>query len=111
MKKVLIAVGVLAIVFIVCVGVLMQSGMDRIDTQSDTRQEETVTKAEYDAVKTGMSYSQVSAIIGFDGEEQSRNQIMDITTVMYDWRNDDLSGMNAIFQNDKLTQKSQFMLK
>ncbi len=111
MKKVLLGLGIVATVFVVCVALISGSGdndegktVEEISTQ--------ITLAKYNQIKTGMSYEQVVEIIGFDGVEQSRNQIMDITTVMYDWRNDNrISGMNAIFQNKKLTQKSQFALK
>ena len=74
----------------------------------------TVTKAEYDQISTGMSYSQVSATIGAPGEEMSSNQmpgipgVMEpISTVMYMWQNSDGSNMNAMFQNDKMIQKAQ----
>jgi len=80
--------------------------------------EQVVTLDNYLEIRNDMSYSQVVRIIGTDGVENSQNRIegipgvMDpIVTIMYSWTNGNGSGMNAIFQNDKLFQKSQFALK
>lgn len=77
-----------------------------------------VTKAHYDRIQKGMSYRQVVAVIGAEGEELSRNELEgvpgvmeSVETVMYQWQNGNGSNMNAIFQNDKLMQKAQFGLK
>jgi len=77
-----------------------------------------VTLDNYLQIRNDMSYSQVVRIIGTHGVENSRNRIegipgvMDpIVSIMYTWTNGNGSGMNAIFQNDKLFQKSQFALK
>lgn len=70
-----------------------------------------VTKAEYDALQTGMTYEQAMRIIGETGEELSRNELAGFTTVMYQWQNSDGSNMNAMFQNGGLIQKAQFGLK
>ena len=77
-----------------------------------------VTYYEYKRIQTGMSYKQVVAIIGVEGEEISRSKmdgipgVMEsIETVMYQWLNNNGSNMNAMFQNDKLIQKAQFGLK
>lgn len=77
-----------------------------------------VTFDEYKRIQNGMSYKEVVAIIGAEGEEMSRNKIdgvpgvmESVETVMYQWVNSNGSNMNAIFQNDKLNQKAQFGLK
>ena len=77
-----------------------------------------VSKAEYNQIENGMSYSQVVSIIGDGGTESSSGTIEgvpgvmpSITTKLYMWQNSDGSNMNAIFQNDKLTTKAQFGLK
>lgn len=70
-----------------------------------------VTMVEYSTVQNGMDYPNVIRIIGAPGVELSSNDIAGYRTVMYDWRNDDGSGMNAMFQNGKLIQKAQFGLK
>ena len=41
-----------------------------------------VTKAEYDALKTGMTYLQAVGIVGDNGEELSRNELAGYVTVM-----------------------------
>lgn len=75
---------------------------------------EIVTFEEYEKISNEMSYQQVVQLIGVEGEELSRNKIEGIPgvmesveTVMYQWINKNGTGMNAIFQNDKLFQKSQ----
>ncbi len=77
-----------------------------------------ITNNKYSMIETDMSYSQVVAIIGAEGEELSRNRmegvpgVMEaVDTVMYQWMNSNGSNMNAMFQNDKLVQKAQFGLK
>ncbi len=79
--------------------------------KKEKKEDRTVTKEEYDKLKTGMSYKEVVKIIGFEGEEMSQNEVGGTKTVMYMWQNPDGSNMNAMFQNDKLIQKSQFGLK
>ncbi|MBT9547981.1 MAG: DUF3862 domain-containing protein [Candidatus Sericytochromatia bacterium] len=71
-----------------------------------------VTMANYNRLKTGMSYEQVVAILGKAGTELSSNDIAGYQTVMYQWEGDSFaSNMNAMFQNGKLMQKAQFGLK
>jgi type II secretory pathway pseudopilin PulG len=70
-----------------------------------------VTKAEYDRLTPGISYSEARSIIGASGEELSRVEIPGApVTVVYSWQNKDGSNMNATFQDDKLTVKAQFGL-
>lgn len=78
---------------------------------AEEEEDSEVTKAEYDQIKNGMSYKEVVSIIGFEGEENSQNEIAGTKTIMYTWMNDNGSNMNAMFQNDKLIQKAQFGLK
>lgn len=70
-----------------------------------------VTRAEYNKIESGMSYSEVTSIIGESGEELSSNDIGGYETIMYQWVNPDGSNMNALFQKDKMVQKAQFELK
>jgi GYF domain 2 len=70
-----------------------------------------VTQAQYDQILNDMTYEQVCAIIGTDGEELSRSNIAGITTVMYSWTNANGSNMNAMFQSDRLVNKAQFGLR
>jgi hypothetical protein len=70
-----------------------------------------VTLAEFEKVEVGMSLDEAARIIGARGVEQSRNELAGTVTVLVEWRNADLSAMNAIFQGGKLVQKSQVGLK
>lgn len=71
-----------------------------------------VTRENYLALHTGMSYADAVAILGSPGEEISRSDIAGYTTVMYQWTTAfGLGNMNAMFQNDKLIQKAQFGLR
>ena len=69
-----------------------------------------VTIVAYQFIKNGMSYKQVRNIIGADGMEVSRSDFGEHDTVMYSWRNQDGSNMNAMFQDDELVSKAQFRL-
>lgn len=71
----------------------------------------TITMAMYEQVKEGMTYEEVEAIMGSKGEELSRSKNGDFEAVMYSWKNSTGSNMVAMFQNGKLTTKSQFGLK
>jgi hypothetical protein len=77
-----------------------------------------VTFDKYQRIQPGMSYQQVKSIIGAEGEEISSNfmegvpgVMPSLKTVMYQWFNSNGTGMNAMFQNDKLMQKSQFGIR
>ncbi|WP_257149907.1 hypothetical protein [Bacillus cereus] len=65
--------------------------------------------------KNGMSYDEVKAIIGSDGEVLSETgQAGDqFHTIMYKWDGEKGFGANAnfMFQESKLQNKSQFGLK
>jgi hypothetical protein len=71
----------------------------------------TVTLAEYEQIRDGMTYFQVTAIIGAGGQEMSRSDLAGYTTVMYGWSNSNGSNMNAMFQNGRLVNKAQFGLR
>lgn len=72
-----------------------------------------ITLAKFNSIRTGMTYQQVVQILGKDGTLMSENQIMDIHTAMYSWENPGVleGNMNAMFQNNSLISKAQFMLK
>lgn len=80
--------------------------------RATTRNEPEATMAEYQAIRPGMSYSEVVAIIGGPGEELSSSDIAGISTVMYQWEgNGFAANMNAMFQDDRMVQKAQFGLR
>lgn len=74
-----------------------------------------VTAAGFAAVKEGMSYETVVAILGRDGDLVSESTFGATTTKMYSWKGGKTASlgasMNAIFQDDKMKSKSQFGLK
>lgn len=73
----------------------------------------TMSAAEFAALKTGMSLAEAVAIIGSEGELMSENEMAGTRTVMIQWEGEGGFGANAnaMFQNDKLIQKSQFGLE
>jgi len=80
--------------------------------QPEPEPEPGITMADYQQLRTGMTYPQVVAILGEEGEELSSNEIAGTRTVMYQWRAGAFGGnMNAMFQDGKLIQKAQFGLR
>jgi len=126
MKRVRAATVVLAIAVCIEVGWDMKSSRDAAKktksdyqavskTLSEYGQPEKpapsiVTQAKYDQIREGMTYEDVSQIIGTSGKEISRADSSGSTTVVYYWLNADNSSMNATFRDGRLTGKTQFGL-
>lgn len=96
----------------------LESGDGEKSRQIFSSTEPKVTKLKFNRIQNGMSYRDVVNILGASGEELSSNRIegvpgvmKSVETAMYMWKNPDGSNMNAMFQNGKLMQKSQFGLK
>lgn len=70
-----------------------------------------ITMAKYLQLKNGMTIEQVESIVGRPGEELSSNEIGGIKTIMFMWQNPGGANMNAMFQDGRMIQKSQFGLK
>lgn len=72
-----------------------------------------ISKAEFQAIQTGMSPDEIAAIVGSPGELISENEMAGTRTIMVQWEGESGFGANAnaMFQNDKLIQKSQFGLE
>jgi len=72
-----------------------------------------ISMNEFEALQTGMTYEEVVAIIGGEGELSSQVDIAGYDTKMYMWDGEGSIGANAnlTFQNDSLTSKAQFGLK
>lgn len=74
-----------------------------------------MNKAEFDQLKSGMTYEEASAIIGGPGEviSESGNPGDQFHTVMYQYEGEGDLGANAnlMFQGNKLQNKAQFGLK
>lgn len=69
--------------------------------------------AQFQALKTGMSYAAAASTLGCEGTEMSRLELPDapqFATVMYSWKGAGIANANAMFQNDKLINKAQFGL-
>ncbi|MBU4348185.1 DUF3862 domain-containing protein [Patescibacteria group bacterium] len=71
-----------------------------------------VSLDQFNRLQEGMSYQEVVAILGSPGELQSSQDLAGYKTVMYMWKGNSLMGnLTAIFQNDKMIQRSQFALQ
>lgn len=77
-----------------------------------------MTKAEFDQLKTGMTYDEATKIIGGPGEVISESGTkggdgLNIHTVMYQYKGEGSLGANAnmMFQDEKLITKAQMGLK
>lgn len=72
-----------------------------------------VTLAQYNDVKTGMTYDEVIEKLGGEGEEISTTEVGSYSTGVYKWDGDgeDYASVTLIFQNKKLISKSQYGLK
>ena len=75
----------------------------------------TMTMAEFEQLKAGMTYEEAVKIIGGKGEvlSESGEEGTDFYTVMYMWDGEGEFGANSniMFQGGKLNTKSQFGLK
>lgn len=107
MKKALIVFGLIVVAFFVIAAAGSKSaGSRHIDGDRAT-----VSMAQFSSLKTGMTLDEAVAILGGPGQELSSNDIAGIQTVMYMWKGAGVGNMNAMFQNGRLVQKSQFGLK
>ncbi len=71
-----------------------------------------VTLAQYQLLKTGMTYQQVVGILGGKGVEISRNENGGGVTVIYKWEGDGIgANLNATLRDGQLIQKTQSGLK
>jgi hypothetical protein len=84
----------------------------------EPKNKETITKAEFELLKTGMTYDEVSKIIGGPGELLSESGTkggtdLDIHITMYMYTGEGSLGANAnaMFQDEKLINKAQMGLK
>ncbi len=78
---------------------------------SSSSESQLVTMSEYNQIYDGMTYGDVVRIIGSRGEELSRSSTAGYTITMYAWKNKNGSNMTAMFENGKLTTKSQIGLR
>lgn len=77
-------------------------------TTTTAKNKATVTLAEYNSVKEGMTFDQVKAAFGGDPSSNSESSFGDTVIKTYSWAGDGLGDLVMIqFQNDKLVTKSQ----
>lgn len=109
-----------SILIVVVVAVASSGGTNNSGVENDTKEPPIVeknspkiSKAEFDAIQTGMTYEEVIAIIGGEGELSSQVDVAGYNTKMYIWEGEGSIGANAnaTFQNNSLTSKAQFGLK
>ena len=125
MKKLLILIGVLAIMFVGGCSESADSNNEKVATNANTnnneqKQEKETKKKEtkskltldkFNKVQTNMSYKEVVKILGSKGKVLSESEVGGIKTVMYQWDGSFGANMNAMFQKDKLISKAQFGLE
>ncbi len=86
------------------------SGTSSSSGSSTSRNDTEVTYAEYLEIENGMSYSEVVAIVGFEGEEMSRNNIAGYESILYTFSNRFGTNMVITIQDGEVTSKSQIGL-
>src|SRR5688572_20689992 len=65
-----------------------------------------VTESEYDQLKTGMTYAQVSSVIASPPSQSQRESMAsDVVRETYTWQNSDGSKLITFFLNGKLLTK------
>ncbi|HKX26418.1 MAG TPA: DUF3862 domain-containing protein [Blastocatellia bacterium] len=69
-----------------------------------------VTLQDFEKLQTGMSYQEVTEILGSPSKEIRRSETTAYTTVTYLWGGDQAGSVKVVFQDDKLIEKSQYGL-
>jgi len=75
--------------------------------QQNERPASDITYQQYDALRVGMTYEEVTQALGRPGVVQSR----DTNTVMYLWGNSGYASMVARFRDGKLVEKNHMGLR
>lgn len=72
-----------------------------------------ITLAEYNAIDMGMTYYEVSEIIGGYGNELARSNIIGYETAVLTWEGNGITGSNAsiTFQSGEVFLKAQLGLE
>lgn len=82
------------------------------DSTADSNPE-TITMEEFEKIEPGMTYDEVVAIVGGEGELSTTATVGDITTSIYIWEGSGSLGSNAnvTFINGEMSAKAQFGLE
>lgn len=111
MKKILSVLLVLILAFslVACGG----NASNGAGTPVEEKNSPKISKTEFEEIETGMTYEEVVAIIGGEGELTSQVDIAGYDTKIYMWEGEGSIGANAnaTFQNNSLTSKAQIGLK
>jgi ABC-type microcin C transport system permease subunit YejB len=70
-----------------------------------------LTMAKYNQIKEGMSYKEVSDILGGTGTEQMSSGTGKYKVTSYKWEEGDLKWITVIFMGDKMSSKVQYGVK
>lgn len=73
----------------------------------DTTSGEAMTEDTFNQIENGMTYDEVIALIGAEGELVSESEIDGITTAMYQWDAGDYGVVMITFQDDTVVNISQ----
>jgi len=95
-------------------GIIVELGRRQVPSSnpgSSAKASDRVTAEQYSRVESGMSYTEVVALMGVPTEELSKSQIRGTTTVAYSWRNYDGSNALIMFQNGRVISKAQAQLR
>jgi len=115
MKKIAYLLSVGIILTLVGCGSTPTPSSSTTTTAPISKNKPTMTKAEFDQIKDGMSYAEVTAIVGGPGELQAESgKAGDADhTVSYMYKGDGAIGANAslMFQGEKMNMKAQAGLK
>ena len=123
MKKLLHLVVIFAVVLgsVGCDSKFFDAFKSKKTTTEEAGEDASATLAEFNKIEEGMSYREVVAIIGVEGELQSRHTIPGeegvsdpVTTEVYQWSGVGGFGtaaMNVTFKNDAVKSKTQFGLE
>lgn len=78
-------------------------------TPAAPAEDNSINADKFNQIQQGMSYEEVKAIIGEDGENTSENEIAGTKTVVYEWSSKTGWGNASVtFQNDQVVNKTQF---
>jgi len=80
-------------------------------TTTQSNKKASLSMAQYNQVKNGMTYRETVAAIGSEGTEVSSSEVGKYKTATYKWEGENYSYIILTFQNDKLMFKTQANLK
>lgn len=111
------ALGAILILFGIIIIICALSGSDDSNTTNGSSVQNTevsgttsiatkLTVEKYNAIDFGMSYEDVVAIIGEEGENISEVSVADVTTSIYQW-DEGLANFNVTIQDNQVTAKAQ----